>query len=57
MQVCPMVWEIKENYKDLKFVFIKATQGDLKNCTTWPNIKLGKVVKSEIELVLILHFP
>jgi hypothetical protein len=57
MQVCPMVWEIKENYKDLKFVFIKVKQGDLKNCTTWPNIKLGKVVKSEIELVLILDFP
>lgn len=57
MQVCPMVWEIKENYKDLKFVFIKVKQGDLKNYTTWPNIKLGKVVKSEIELVLILDFP
>ncbi len=57
MQVCTMLREIKENYKDLKYVFIKATQGDLKKCTTWPNIKLGKVVKSEIELVLILDFP
>lgn len=57
MQVCTMSWEIKENYKDLKYVFIKATQGDLKKCTTWLNIKLGKIVKSEIKLLLILDFP
>jgi hypothetical protein len=28
-------------YKGLRYVFIKAAQGDLQKCITWPN-KLGK---------------